>query len=324
MRFLAVDDDPAFLAIISEFMAQDGRHEVQTADSAAEALRMAWAAPLAFDAFLLDIQMPGMNGVELCAALRTMQRCRHTPILMVTRMSEREFIDGAFAAGATDYITKPLDPLDWRSRLNMIERLHNERQRSAALALQVQSGQARFGRPVDFEMPIAFSALHNAVEYLALENYLLTLDGRGMFAHAAMGIHVENALHIHNRADPTVYIETMGDVAASIFQGLKAHHCLFSHSGRGDFVVVMPRQAGIGSEGLEFEVNRLLAEFETVYAADGLPVPRVRVGPKVRGSLFGTRKATGILHQAIEKARSAAPQETQEDTLARQLRRNMA
>ncbi|WP_212525567.1 response regulator [Actibacterium sp. MT2.3-13A] len=324
MRFLAVDDDPAILEIISDFMERDGRHGVQTVSSAPEALRMAQANPLAFDAFLLDIQMPEMNGVELCSALRALPPHRQTPIIMVTRLSERNYIDDAFAAGATDYINKPLDPLEWKSRINMVERLHNERQRSNALAMQVQTGQGDFAHAVDFETPISFQMQGGVIEYLALENYLLTLDGRGLFSHAAMGIHVENALHIHNRAEPTVFIETLGDVAAAIFEGLRTKNCLFSYAGNGDFVAVMPRQTAIDVESLEFEINNALAEFEVVYAADGLPTPRVRVGQQVRGSLFGSRKATAILNQAITKARFPSEQEKSEETLALQIRKMLA
>ena len=324
MRFLAVDDDPAFLEIIRNFLESEGRHEVQLAGSAMEALHMAQSGSLAVDAFLLDIQMPGMNGVELCGALRGMEPYQQTPIMMVTAVSERLFIDDAFAAGATDYINKPFDPLEWKSRINMVERLHNERQRAMALALQAQTGHPDAGRPIDFEAPIFFPGQDNGLEYLALENYLLTLDRRGMFSHAAMGIHVENAHQIHQRANPMVFIETMGDVAASIFEGLKAHHCVFAYAGSGDFVVVTPRQSMIDAEQLEFEINHGLAEFEIVYAADGLPTPRVRVGEQVRGSIFGARRPTAILQHAIERGRAPFRQEATGEARILQLRKMLA
>lgn len=324
MRFLAVDDDPAFLEIVRDFLEKDGRHEVQTANSAMEALHLAESGSLSVDAFLLDIQMPGMNGVELCAALRGIDAFQQSPILMVTRVSDRHFIDDAFGAGATDYINKPFDPLEWKSRINMVERLHNERQRVMALALQAGSNHPELGGPIDFEAPIFFPGQDNGLEFLALENYILTLDRRGMFSHAAIGIHVENALQIHQRANPMVFIETMGDVAASIYEGLKAHHCVFAYAGRGDFVVLTPRQATIDVEQLEFEINHGLSEFEIVYAADGLPTPRVRVGEQVRGSIFGARRPTAILQQAIEKGRSPLRQDTSGEARILQLRKMLA
>jgi len=324
MRFLAVDDDPAVLEIITDLMERDGRHELETANSPLLGLEMAQANPGAYDAFLLDLQMPGMSGIELCAALREIEGLRRAPIIMVTRVSERGYIDDAFAAGATDYMNKPIDPLEWKSRIKMIERLHEERQRSEMLAMRAQASSPENQTPVDFEAAIPLHGQESAIEYLALENYLLTLDGRGLFAHAAMGIHVENALQIHRRANPVVFVETMGDVAAAIFEAVKAHSCMFAYAGAGDFVVVTSRQATIDRENLEFEINHALAEFESIYAADGLPTPRVRVGAQARGSLFGARRANVILQQALEKAQGTRIREAGVETRLLQLRKVLA
>ncbi|MGC9369049.1 MAG: response regulator [Paracoccaceae bacterium] len=324
MRFLAVDDDPAVLEIICDLMERDGRHEVATANSPMLGLQMAQARPEAFDAFLLDIQMPGMSGVELCGELRAIEPLRKAPIIMVTRVSERGFIDDAFAAGATDYMNKPIDPLEWKSRIKMVERLHDERQRAEMLTLRALAANPEYQQPVDFESAIPLHGQENAIEYLALENYLLTLDGRGLFAHAAMGIHVENALQIHRRANPVVFVETMGDVAAAIFEAVKAHSCMFAYAGAGDFVVVTSRQALIDRENLEFQINHALTEFESIYVADGLPTPRVRVGEQARGSLFGARRATAILQQALEKAQGSSTRDTGVETRLLQLRKVLA
>lgn len=303
MRFLAVDDDPAVLEIISQLMERDGRHRVETVVSPLAALQRAEAAPRAFDAFLLDIQMPDMTGIELCSALRAIEPLRQTPIVMVTRMSERHFIEDAFAAGATDYMNKPIDLLEWTSRIRMVERLHEERRRALALARQVRSADLQAQLPVEFDAPITLNCQDVAIEYMAIENYLRTLDSRGLFAHATMGIHVENALHIYRRASPSAFVEAMGDVATSIFEGLDAPGHMFAYAGAGDFVVVMPRHVPIDREGLERQVNRSMAEFEPIYAVDGFPTPRVRVGDQIRGSLFGKRPANALLQQAVCKAR---------------------
>lgn len=320
MRFLAVDDDPAFLEIIRDFMEGDARHELQTAASATEALDMVQASPQSFDAFLLDIQMPGMDGVELCSALRKMKPFRRTPIIMVTAAADRDFIDDAFAAGATDYMSKPLDPLEWKARIRMVEELHEERQRTVALAQQARSANRDYQEPIEFETRVSLYGQDNVIEYLALENYLLTLDGRGLFAHAATGFHVENALQIYKKATPSAFVETMADVAAAIFDGLKAHNLMFAYAGAGDFVAVTPRQAAIDNEALEAAINSSLAEFESIYAADGLPTPRVQVGDQERSSLFGKRRANVILQQAIWKARGANQQRMSEEHHLSQVR----
>ena len=140
MRFLAVDDDPNFLEVLKSFMKQDAQHELHTVTSAAEALKIVRDTPGSFDAFFLDILMPEMNGVALCAELRTMKPLRDVPMFMLTAVADRHLINDAFASGATDYITKPLDPEELRSRLSMAARIHEEIQIAAA-AERLQEGE---------------------------------------------------------------------------------------------------------------------------------------------------------------------------------------
>ena len=59
---------------------------------------------------LLDLIMPGKDGFETCQEIRNIQACRYTPILMVTGLGDAESINRAFEAGATDFITKPVNP----------------------------------------------------------------------------------------------------------------------------------------------------------------------------------------------------------------------
>ncbi|MGC9371587.1 MAG: response regulator [Paracoccaceae bacterium] len=320
MRFLAVDDDPAFLEIVRDFIGGEERHELQTATSATEALDMVQASPQAYDAFLLDIQMPGMSGVELCGAIRGIDSLQNAPIVMLTAAAERHFIDGAFANGATDYMHKPLDPLEWKSRIKMIERLHEERQRTIALARQAWSANREYHEPVDFETRVSLFGQDNVIEYLALENYLLTLDRRGLFAHAAVGIHVENAPQIYSKASAAAFVEAMRDAAAAICDALKAHSFMFAYAGAGDFVAVTPRQAPVDTQALEAEINGALSEFDGLYKASGLPTPRVQVGEQERSSLFGKRRANVILQQAIWKARQAEQPGISEESHLSQIR----
>ena len=89
MRILAVDDDPIILELLTELLATFGQHEVDTAESAKEALaRLSDPAAGIYDCFLLDIQMPETDGIELCGLLRQTQAYARSPILMITAMSD--------------------------------------------------------------------------------------------------------------------------------------------------------------------------------------------------------------------------------------------
>ena len=112
MKILAVDDDSIILGLLTEVLERAEYGEVQTCTSAERALEVIAETKVPFDCFLLDIQMGGMDGIGLCARIRDMPKYARTPILMLTAMSEKSYIDRAFAAGATDYLSKPADAND--------------------------------------------------------------------------------------------------------------------------------------------------------------------------------------------------------------------
>jgi DNA-binding response OmpR family regulator len=124
-KVLVVDDEPSILALLSLQLQLEG-YEVYTAGSAGQALEKLSHSP---DIILLDINMPGMNGLDLCAAIRKFISC---PILFLTaRVSERDKING-LSVGGDDYITKPFSMEELLARitahLRREERIHTKTQ----------------------------------------------------------------------------------------------------------------------------------------------------------------------------------------------------
>src|SRR5437879_10881375 len=105
-RVLIVDDDPARFQPLPEALRlrMDGV-TVEVADSAAAALGRIVAED--YDAIVTDIKMPGMDGLELLAEIRT--RWPDTPTLMITGHGEHDLVVDALRAGAYDFIQKPID-----------------------------------------------------------------------------------------------------------------------------------------------------------------------------------------------------------------------
>lgn len=102
---LAVDDCTFIQELIKEVLANN--YHVLVANNAAEALSIIYQHPI--DLLLLDVSMPGVNGLELCRTLRSLPQFAELPIIMLTAR------DGVFdrvqgrLAGATDYLTKPFE-----------------------------------------------------------------------------------------------------------------------------------------------------------------------------------------------------------------------
>lgn len=304
MKLLAVDDDPVFLAILTPMLGVLGQKDVTLARSGTEALAKLHGAAQEFDCILLDVQMPGMSGVELCAHIRSLPAYQRTPIVMITAMSGKRFIDNAFAAGATDYVTKPLDRVDLTARLGMVERLLQERRLTASLEQQVELRGNGLMVSVDFDTALPIPGFDRGIEYLAMQNYLLTLGRKPMHSTAAIGFHIENATSIFRRGQMAHFIDMLGDVASAVSDAVKTHDLLLAYAGSGNFVGVLTGQTTPDSADLELLIQTGVAEFASFYAADRMPLPQVKVGPLVRTSFFGRFHPTRVLERAIQLAGS--------------------
>lgn len=106
IRVLVVDDDPIQREFSCVYLASA---EVTTAASALEGLTI--LAARSFNIALIDVDMPGMNGIAMVEQIRANPRHRHMPIMMITGREDMVSIDRAYAAGATSFMTKPVN---WR------------------------------------------------------------------------------------------------------------------------------------------------------------------------------------------------------------------
>jgi diguanylate cyclase (GGDEF)-like protein len=106
IRLLVVDDDPFMLLLISEALRGMGFLTEVAADGRECLERFAGQGA---DAILLDVMMPGMDGFAVCGEIRKRAGGEHIPVLIMTGLDDLESITQAFDAGATDFITKPIN-----------------------------------------------------------------------------------------------------------------------------------------------------------------------------------------------------------------------
>lgn len=122
MQVLAVDDDPFIREIIPKIAAKAGFEFVTTAACGEDALRLLRQTPGRFGCILLDIHLPGMDGIEVCRLIRQIPAHQNTPVFMLTAMAEEHYLNRAFEAGATDYTTKPFDVIGFGEQLRSAEK----------------------------------------------------------------------------------------------------------------------------------------------------------------------------------------------------------
>jgi diguanylate cyclase (GGDEF)-like protein len=106
VRVLIADDD-AILRAVAVATLEEAGFEVEAVASGEAAL--AACAQSMPDMALLDVEMPAGNGYEVCAAIRALPGGAHVPIVMVTGLDDSRSIDGAYHAGATDFVVKPIN-----------------------------------------------------------------------------------------------------------------------------------------------------------------------------------------------------------------------
>jgi len=121
VNILLVDDDARNLDVLESILKPSGHRLVRagTADAALIAL-----IKDNFACIVLDIQMPGMNGIELARLIKTRKRSQYIPIIFLTAyfQEEKDVLQG-YGAGAVDYLTKPLNPEIFKSKVDVFVEL---------------------------------------------------------------------------------------------------------------------------------------------------------------------------------------------------------
>ena len=317
LSFLAVDDDPVFLAVLSQMMVLLGYKKPEVANSGLEALTVLQDRYNHYDCILLDIQMPGIDGITTCQRIRQIPQHSSTPIMMVTTLNGRSFVDHAFAAGATDYLTKPLDKIELGARLGMMERLVTERWRSGSLERDMSSLSDIPGIGFAFQDAVPLPVSDLLIDYLALENHLLTLGRLRLYGHTAVGFQVVGASDRYHQLEPVEYLDYMADAGRAIVASLKRHSFMLSHAGSGEFVCILDRRQSIDVAEVTQDISMQLQTLRENYEDLGLSIPVVKVGAVQSSGILSSSMAKKILSRARISVRANEVVEVAEPTFGR-------
>ncbi|MCE3263942.1 MAG: response regulator receiver protein [Pseudoduganella sp.] len=103
---LVADDDPVMRMLMLEMLAQVGLDAVEASDGRAAVASFRDNAP---DLVLLDVDMPLLDGFSVCRAIRKLESASHIPVIMVTGGDDLQAVTQAYEAGATDFVSKPIN-----------------------------------------------------------------------------------------------------------------------------------------------------------------------------------------------------------------------
>ncbi|MBN8705776.1 MAG: response regulator [Bacteroidetes bacterium] len=125
MRLLIVDDAPENILVLRKMLSEFKFEEVGSAGSGEDALSLLKDRKTfnQFDIILMDISMPGIDGIEATRMIREDDDLRDIPVIMVTGYGSDEYLATAFSAGANDYLTRPVKKIEIYARVKAALRL---------------------------------------------------------------------------------------------------------------------------------------------------------------------------------------------------------
>lgn len=241
MRVLVVDDDQGIVQLLQTALAAIDNYTVSTAASSKQALDQIEASDVPFDCLLLDIQMPETDGIVLLRKIRKLRDYADTPVIMLTAMSDRSYIDDAFVAGATDYITKPFDLIDLRGRMNAARRLLIEKKKSDASQRQVTLLEEELKKisHFNFDNPLVIEGGDRHLGFSQFNNYVEQLSRRKIFQSRALAIVLQDARTLFDATGCDYFREIVTETALCLKSLTSSLDCMFSYRGSGVFLVIL-------------------------------------------------------------------------------------
>jgi phosphoserine phosphatase RsbU/P len=264
MRILVVDDQEDARDLTEGALLSAGYTDIVTAESGWDALKMLDVGCAAeespgIDIMLLDIVMPEMDGVEACARIRNDERYADLPIIMVTSLDDVNSLANAFVAGATDYITKPVNRVELVARVRSALRLKQELDRRLARERELLSFLSNWG---DRRANLLIDESTGLFVGEAAEAYLTSVCGAGHDGEVSILALTLDRLDAYRAANGEVAARTVLAEVARAVRRLAATVGIVAAAYRNGIIIVVAPELGAKSarelgETLRTTVTRL-------------------------------------------------------------------
>jgi PleD family two-component response regulator len=298
MKILAVDDEPFILEMIPLVAERVGFPHVEIASSGAMALRILEEADPVFDCLILDINMPEIDGIELCRIVRQMDSYRQTPIIILTAMSDRRFVDQAFQAGATDYATKPFDLTELGARLRLANELVTARRDAAALRANTTTTPGTSWTLQDVDGIVGVPKLADMV---SLKNYLKRLSRAGVTSSQVVAFGIDRIEGVQSIATTEELHYALREVASAIGTILEPTTALMAYAGNGIFLAASNSAVQLDPEQIEGDVQYFLDDRNLQYD-NGVPMNfEVYMGGAVRPISASSDEIEKCIQRAVAR-----------------------
>lgn len=238
MRIYVADDSEDARDIMAATLSAGGYDDVTFAESGLELMASLGIDPLDVsapeaDLILLDVRMPGPDGIETCARIRADARYQHTPVLMITSLDDMDTLKNAFVAGANDYINKPFNRVELHARIRCALRYKGELDRRSARERELPSAPKHrtMGGGLDL------GTLLVTREWV--ESYIANLNPDDFTRMGVLALQMDRLAHFQNHYGPLATRDALSRIARalSILGGRLGD--LLSHFEKGVFVALL-------------------------------------------------------------------------------------
>lgn len=306
MKILVVDDERLFLEFLVENLKHMGFRDISVAMSGEEALRAIASEPEPFDCFLLDIKMPGMNGIELCAEIRNMAQYRLAPIIMVTSVDAKTHMQDAFEAGATDYLEKPIEVITLQFRIQvammLVETVSSAVEDRTALrtslSVSPDCNQLTIGTRV------TFSEVGCMRDYYQLENRLLRL-GDGQFPMTLLSIEINGIEELEDRLSRDEFLSVIYAVSRILGSTLPSRSTTLSYVGYGKFLCLVFVRNQIVPRLLQARIRDSFSEVVANHDVIADIAPSLEVRALSSRRILSPEHALGLIREYVRELGSA-------------------
>ena len=309
MPVLIVDDSIDMCRALKAVLEAEGFEQVHTAYSTLQAFQALGMAPGGEpigvpDAILLDLCIPPVDGVQACRLIKARDEFHDVPVVMMTGWDTAGQLQSAFAAGASDYLTKPIDPPELLARLHSAVNLTRELRRRNDRLERLLEAQKRSAAELE------------AMRYLASQDELTGAANRRHFNDLlrqewSRGLREGTPLALlmadidHFKAYNDTYGHPLGDlclhqVADALRSSLRRPGDVLARYGGEEFAVLLPNTPADGALAVAETMVERVAELAMPHAAGSGGIVTVSIG--VAAVTPTATVGPGSLLQAADRA----------------------
>jgi len=292
-KILVVDDIPVNIQLMQKYLSPAG-YEILVARNGEEALvQVENGRP---DLVLLDVMMPKMDGFETCRILKSNDKTKYIPIIMVTALNEIEDKVKGIEAGADDFITKPFNKLELLARtksLLRIKRLHDQLQEKV---FQLEQAKERLR---ELAVKDGLTGLYN---HRYFKRFLTQEINRANRHKSQVSLIMMDIDHFKNYNDTHGHLagdEVLRNVAKLMTENIRSIDVAARYGGE-EFVIVLP-QTNKNAAKIVAEKLRTLVGNQKFQSEDTQPNGKITISMGVATFPENATDIEELIHQADQR-----------------------